>query len=272
MKLFAGPFCGEFGWEIMTWQAHLRAIAPDYDEVIVCCPENHTALYADFASEAYKCDPSNTVKANMWMNDGQDESALKEFMEDSGYNGDRLLTPAALWKPYIEKSRWDQLIAIKPQEFIEFGNNDTGFDVIYHARKRDDWDSGFRNWKYNHCEKVLNDFDMSSVAAIGTKEHSIHIKGTHDLRDAPLSEVMDVLRSSNVFVGPISGPTHLATLCGLPQVTWATKQEHKERIEKKWNPFNTPTSVICSEDWVWKNRVNWHPEVEQVVERIGEYL
>lgn len=276
MKLFAGPFCGEFGWELMTWQGHLRAIAPDYDEVIVCCPPNHEMMYMDFASWYVNYDPS-TVKANMWMNESQDAAALKGFISTIGGeyvpSEDKLLTPSNVWQPYVGLNKWEQLIAIKPQKYIKFGKpEDVGYNVIIHARNRVDWDSGFRNWKRKHCRAVVEALPNATIACIGTTEHALHIEGTIDLRDLPLDVLFNYMASSKVFVGPISGPTHLATLCGLPQVTWATKQEHKERIEKKWNPFDTPTSVICADDWVWKQRVPWHPEVSEITEKIGEYL
>lgn len=280
VKLYAGPFCGEFGWEIMTWQAHLRAIAPDYDEVIVCCPPNHTALYADFASTFVEYDPT-TVKANMWMNEVHDDHALRFFKamikgeNEFSFNGDgRWMTPAEVWRPFLNKPKWEQLIAIKPQKFIEFGEKvaHSYCDIIIHARNRDDWDSGFRNWGHDHCKEFVDAMPDASIACIGTKDYALHIERTVDLRDKPLWELFNIMRNSKVFIGPISGPTHLATLCGLPQVTWATKEEHKDRIEKKWNPFDTPTSVFVSDDRVWRERINWHPPVEEIVEGAEKYL
>lgn len=280
MKLYAGPFCGEFGWELMTWQGHLRAIADQYDEVVVCCPPNHEALYTDFANAYVNYDPS-TVKANMWHNEAHDDDALKFFKAmvagDNEFrrNGDGMwLTPADVWRPYLDIPKWNQLIAIKPQKYIQFGDELAHIycDIILHVRNRNDWDSGFRNWSYDHAKQFVDMLPNASITCIGTKEHALHIERTVDKRDIPLCELFHILRNSKVFVGPISGPTHLATLCGLPQVTWATKQEHKDRIERKWNPFNTPTSVFCSDDRIWRERINWHPEVSEVVKEVERFL
>lgn len=273
MKLYAGPWTGEFGWAIMTWQAHLRAIAPKYDEVIICCPPNHSALYEDFAISCIEYD-STTVKANMWHNEAHDDVAMKYFHRvANSQNGDRWLSPADVWQPYLRLPKWDQLIAVQPQKYIEFGErHDVGYAVLIHARKRDDWDSGFRNWDREHCQKVMKALPSATIACIGTEKHALHIEGTVDLRDIPLDVLFDYMRSSKVLVGPISGPTHLATLCGLPQVTWATKREHKDRVEKKWNPFDTPTSVFVADDRVWRERINWHPEVDEVVKEVERYL
>ena len=48
-RLIAGPWCGEFGWELMSWQGRIRELSRSYDETIVCSDDGHQALYADFA-------------------------------------------------------------------------------------------------------------------------------------------------------------------------------------------------------------------------------
>ena len=47
--LFAGPFLGEFGWELLCWQGFVRKVSRRYKTVIVYCPEGREALYRDFA-------------------------------------------------------------------------------------------------------------------------------------------------------------------------------------------------------------------------------
>ncbi len=270
----------DFGWEIMTWQAYLRAIARDYDRVVVAGPANSEALYADFADNYFNYDvPSLT--ANMWMNEDYDQKAVEVFKEDAtvawGTTGDETwIAPSSAWEPYMEMSKWDQLIAIRPQKYIRFGQSVMGladrYNIVLHARNRDDWDSGFRNWSPDHSAKVASYFPDKRIACIGTKEMALQVEGTDDLRDHNLAEIMDIIANADVFVGPLSGPSHLASLCGTPQVTWVTKKEHEDRVKTKWNPLNAPTDVICAEDKIWKERIHWHPEVEDVVTRIRKAL
>src|SRR5689334_9170193 len=49
--LFAGPFLGEFGWELMSWQGFVRKLSRGYRRTVVYCPRGREALYADFAAE-----------------------------------------------------------------------------------------------------------------------------------------------------------------------------------------------------------------------------
>jgi len=46
-NLFAGPFAGEFGWELMQWQGFVRARRPDYDQVHVLTYPGRDYLYED---------------------------------------------------------------------------------------------------------------------------------------------------------------------------------------------------------------------------------
>lgn len=278
-RLYAGPFCGELGWEVATWQGHLRALAPQYDQVIVCCPRRNKVLYADFAYRCLEYD-SSTVKANMWMNEAHDADALAYFKmvygvhEFSRGNEDEWLTPADAWKPYMELPKWDQLIAIQPQKFIRFGTMGfrRGYDILYHARNRDDWDSGFRNWLPEHCFEVMQKFHGLKIAAIGLKDMAFHVEGTDDLRGISLDELADVLVSSKVLLGPVSGPTHFAALCNIPQVVWVTKQEHANRVKYKWNPFNAKVNIICADDKVWRERIPWTPSIEEIFAVTNEVL
>ena len=49
--LFAGPWVGEFGWELMSWQGMVRKLAPRYKRVIISCRPESQALYQDFATD-----------------------------------------------------------------------------------------------------------------------------------------------------------------------------------------------------------------------------
>ena len=62
--LLAGPWVGEFGWELMGWQARLRFLSKTSD-VIVACQMGHESLYQDFAKDIVYFDPPQG-SPNMW--------------------------------------------------------------------------------------------------------------------------------------------------------------------------------------------------------------
>lgn len=274
--LFAGPWVAEMGWEVMAWQAHVRSLAQDYDKVIVAGPSGHEGMY----EYAYRYVPIDvdTTKANMWLNEPHQEDAFDLFQIKVGTdpavaNGD-WLTPWDLWEKNRIGRKEEFVTALSPQEFIPFGKkfDSRSYDIVYHARFRDDWDSGFRNWTYEHCAEVMAQFPTLKIAAIGKYDRALHVPNTKDLRNIPLSELADVLHSSRCLIGPISGPVHFGVLTGVPQLTWATKWEHKERTTKKWNPLNSPIRCITADNLIWKDRIPWTPKVEEIVSGIKDIL
>ena len=42
--LLAGPWVGEFGWELFCWQAHIRWLSKQFDKTIVISRKGHKFL------------------------------------------------------------------------------------------------------------------------------------------------------------------------------------------------------------------------------------
>jgi hypothetical protein len=49
--LIAGPFLGEFGWELMQWQGYIRQLSKFYKHTIVYGRPSSSYFYKDFVSE-----------------------------------------------------------------------------------------------------------------------------------------------------------------------------------------------------------------------------
>ena len=268
-RLLAGPWISEFGWEVMAWQGHLRAIAPEYEHVTVCGPTGHEGMY-EFADKYIPIDVP-TLEANMWMNNSERERALESFKFLTG--GDEFssksihhIDPYIIWGDLASMNKGDLVTAIKPQKFKRFGmrGRARGYDIVYHARNRTDWDSGYRNWEKDQCEEYIKGLNGYKVACIGRKNMA-HYCGGDDLRGLPLSLLADTLASSRFLIGPISGPTHFGALCGISEITWAVKAEHELRVKYKWNPFNVRVECITADDSVWRSRTPWTPEIEELL-------
>ena len=121
--------------------------------------------------------------------------------------------------------------------FIKYGRPIKRFEILVHARNRvhreqDNWNG------WNKME--LGD----GVASIGSKEEALHIEGTCDIRGIPLEELVNYMAGARMIIGPSSGPMHLATLCGCPQVVWSDREDTLVRYERTWNPFNVKSVRI----------------------------
>ncbi|KKL85153.1 hypothetical protein LCGC14_1957540, partial [marine sediment metagenome] len=177
----------------------------------------------------------------------------------------------------IKRRWWDVPSQISlEQKFIRLGNSyhstdeetalriNNKYDILLIVRNTDKCNTGFRNWDYkdaDHFAKTMYEQGYK-IACVGLKESAHHIPYfTTDLRDLTLIDLCYIMHNkAKVIVGPQCGPIHLASLCGLQQVTWQTKQEHRIRVEKSWNPFFTAVKTICPKDDLhWKNRTMFKP-------------
>ena len=45
--LIAGPWSGEFGWELFAWQAYIRSLSKYFEKTTIICRENSQYLYSN---------------------------------------------------------------------------------------------------------------------------------------------------------------------------------------------------------------------------------
>lgn len=244
-KLLAGPWVGEFGWELFCWQGYVRKQAKKFKHTTVICEPGHEALYEDFATEIIIHDPQCSEK-NMWDCDKYEPVTW-------GIEYDTYLDPRQGLVHY--STNGDLPKSFKNQEFVELGGRGVGYRYVIHARSTKKLGTKYRNW--TRWERLVNLLD-GNVASIGSLTGSDHIKGTEDLRGLPLKDTIKTLSNSFMMLGPSSGPMHLATLCGLPQVVWGDKRNVR-RYKQDWNPFNVPVNYITT----------WNPTVDKVYESLS---
>lgn len=249
MHLIAGPWVGEFGWELMSWQGFVRAKANEekFESVTVAGPPGHEALYADFC-DTYLPVTLNGIK-DCWRVEQaspRERGALAHQLDRLVNGNTRTLCPG-------------RLIPTIDQHFIRFGNQldaetEDLFDVLIHVRhpinKRKS-----HAWHPVHAETVCEKLRERgfSTAAIGT-EAACPMNAT-DRRNIPLKRLMNMMAVCGAVIGPSSGPMHLASLCHTPHVVWTDKQwysairgTNRRRYEQVWNPLNTPCTIL-EEGW-----------------------
>lgn len=241
--LFAGPWVGEFGWELLNWQAYLRVLRPRYDKVVVSARESSRAMYADFCDEFVP----HTIS-------GQSNSHVSMNIQ----NPDELVRILSLVPPGTDHLVPLRYIPSEAQRFIRFGNPQPtkyAVDVLLHARGRSH--DTVRNWsedKWNQLADRLREKGLR-LACIGLSSSALAVPDTEDFRDLPLQETFDLMASSRLMLGPSSGPLHLASLCGLPHLVWTDRRSYgmgktsRDKYETWWNPLNTPVHVMDEHDF-----------------------
>jgi len=225
---YFGPWYGEFGWELLTWQAYCRYKSRGYDKSYVSSFPGMEMLYDDFAEFIPHTIPKRAL----------DWRSLKGIV----YNipGD-----ATVQVPPHKKYR------VEEQEFIPFGKDPISkFDWLIHPRN-------VTKGSNKNYPKSLWDVLVSKLpgigATIGTQE-DLHIDGTEDLRGISLVELVNYMTGSSVVIGQSSGVMHLAALCKVPTVVWGDQKTYfGETLEKRykdtWNPFKSKVVFIFEDFW-----------------------
>ena len=249
---FAGPWVGEFGWELCCWQGRLRKRARRGDRIIVCSRPGHEALYEDFAADFVPFVPP-PGDASGYCIEGVAAESFRRLVPE----GMRWLNPSA-GVGHVLKNGCPY---VPNQSYIRFGREPAAmeFDVIMHARDRRGPVKALRNWPAEAWSELAQSLPSRwRVGWIGSNEASMAFQGV-DLRGLPLSDLMKRLRAARVVVGPSSGPIHLAALCGVPHVVWSGNSPDRIRYRELWNPFQVGHEFIAS----------WEPDVGEVLSAIG---
>lgn len=262
--LLAGPWIGEFGWELFCWQGYLRARSMEFEKVIISSRPAMEPLYADFCHKFIPYVPDgvgvsgykNLVHTN-WP-EITNQKHFREYVSGEFYIGYNRDNPARSSKEFLN------------QKFIKYGKytSDRSYDVVLHirntAKNNSDWRNGWKPGIWLDFLKRLNQTGSCNVCCIGDINDAGLIDGCIDMRGLPLNDLFDLLASSRVLVGPSSGPMHLGSLCGCPHVVWSGETPNQPKYEKYWNPFDTPVKYIHIPDW--------KPSVELVVKHTLEMM
>ena len=266
-QVVAGPWLGEFGWELFRFQGVLRALADKGHNVTVVSRSGHQFLYEDFATEFVPITEFGFDGVGETEGDklnGQRHTLSREHRSQFGRH------------TYLSATQV-QRMARNPgaQHFIRYQAPlpvDRA-DVVVHARMTNKADSSVRNWspdKWNELIGLLTSAGMA-VHAIGSTTAAICPQGAIDMRGVDIKTSVGLLSHAAVAVGPSSGPMHLASLSGCPHVVWTDNQfwptikgTNRQRYESIWNPLNTPAHVI--------DEYGWEPPVEAVHQLVRSCL
>ncbi len=251
--LVAGPWLGEFGYELFRWQGHLRALSREYDRVVVASRPGHDVLYRDFAEFIpYDSDPNPCEGRYGSVLDLEPMKIIERVFGHIPY--------------YRVQHPWDAFQHTDPAEYIEFGRYPATavvpYELIFHARgiqvpdakdmvkDHAAWKQS-RNWSLEKWEELttwFNDYGYE-MACIGDPRSAYKLPYCHDLRGINLGDLANTLNAGGWIIGPSSGPMHFASLCRCPQLVWGTSHL-RPRYEELWNPLGTFVHLHeCDEQW-----------------------
>jgi hypothetical protein len=277
--LVAGPWVGEFGWELFAWQAYVRSLSKHYDQTVIVCRESSEPLYTDFASSVIHYDPPGGP-SDQWFRRGCElQKCLQDLFiahrEVFVAPGTSVLLPRRIGIPNDGVTSFQDSVPLANRsivpEYVRYGADQSKeYDYIFHIRHRAIRQED--NWSMSKWHELLDWCTAKGhrVGCMGTITEALSLPGADDLRGLPLAELTTVLRNCRAVFGPSSGPMHLASVCGAPHVVWSRPQNELRYLEH-WNPLSTPVLFLCAYGWhpepkyVMENFENWDKQVKMAV-------
>jgi len=257
--LLAGPWVGEFGWELFCWQGFIRRLSKDFDKTIVIGRPDNGILYEDFCDEYIEFDPKS-FKTDAWNCHGaENPKHLITSIPHTKY----ISGIFEIGKRYSQQGVNDIYGNWGKQDYHKYfvDTDHEGYDIIFHCRNKSTGSE--RNWSKTQWEKLMNILpDDLLIACIGNDE-AYHLDGADDLRGINLTELVGIMNNSDLIVGQSSGPIHLASLCGLKHLVWST-EFNRVRYERDWNPFGT--------ECIFYSKGGWNPEPKEIKRLILENI
>jgi hypothetical protein len=236
--LFAGPFAGEFGNELMLWQGFVRARKPAYESVHVLTYPGRDYLYEGCTVHHHDISLKQAGYGYGRITPSESKQIAQAKAGEIGLKDYDVFDPSLLCTQYHKKLFWRQEFRL----FQEPPVTPELRDVAFHFRAVNKaGPDTTRNYLPSNAAKLVQLCRANglSVICIGHPEFSLCPDGVEDFRSVDLQRTVAAMSSVRVVSGEISGPLHLANLCGKPTVFFADGQW---RIDYclRWNPFRVP--------------------------------
>jgi hypothetical protein len=244
-NLVAGPYVGEFGYELMQWQGYIRARRPFYENVHVLTYPGRDYLYEGMNVHHHSVDLRTAGYGYGWMPLNERKRLANDLARRLGLQNYDIFDTSHLCTRYHKMLFWKQDLRL----FRETPKPGGMRDVAFHFRAIDkDGPDRSRNYNPELVQEVVELAKQKNwrVLCIGHPKYSLCPQGVEDFRSEDLKETVSAICSVRLIAGELSGPLHLANLCGVPAAFFA---EGQWRIDHclGWNPFRVPLYVIAKD-------------------------
>lgn len=250
-------FGGEFGWELMVWNPHIRFLSYQYDFTVIT-RSDRVFLYEDFAKKIITYDwfiDSDGYKFNV-----DDPNKFNDLIKEEQL---KIYQPHPVGFHPTSNGFTINEVLFNQRTFKEFTSNTSisKHDLIIHPRMRSIGEQ--RNWEYDKWKELTDRLKENySIGIIGKDDESMIIDDLpyYSSYDYPIT--INLLNNAKMVIGQSSGAMHLAALCKAPHFVWSSEY-NRERYEKLWNPFNTPVHFIPA---------GWNPSVDKIYNELIKVL
>jgi len=259
--LLVGPWIGEFGWELFTWQGYIRSIAHEYENIIIASRAGNELLYEDFMSEYVSIVVPENALSDSWFCRGLPADFGDKLI--SNINFDVRIPAQSIGFLYYPNGNPALSTEFLNQKFIKYKSDtlDKDFDILIHPRNKNLGNN--RNWSKENWQKLVNLLVKTYTIGIIGNHEAFQLDNAEDCRKISIRDTVSLMNRTKLVVGQSSGPLHLASLSGTPHLVWS-EEANRNRYFKYWNPFQTPVYFY--------SEMSWNPTPEFIYNKIIENI
>jgi len=267
--LIAGPWLGEFGWELLVWQAAVRFYRKkyNYEKVYVITFKGRKPLYENSNLYVHDLKLKDAIfgipRIEKNVINQYIQQCVEHFNIKENYD---VFTPNDLFSlKYRILRKFNKKYGLEYKKLGE--EKEIKYDICFHFRhfnrKGDNED---KNLSLSKANKLVEHYVKKGykVCCIGLPGYSYVPEGAVNCQSDSLEATISTISESRMVVGGSSAPMHLAQLCGKPIVTWINVPEGGKRYTKTWNPFNTKALIVSGK--------SWNPDIQDIIFNINNLL
>ncbi|HOW69388.1 MAG TPA: hypothetical protein PKY77_02205 [Phycisphaerae bacterium] len=245
--LLVGPYVGEIGWELMSWQGRLRLQFEigRFDRLIVLGAAGKEAFYEDMPLD-YR-------------------PVVLDSIPGHAYEDRRILSSSGDPLPSVRlRSLVEPMVEVAASELQQAGHQVETLWPAYSGAIHPCDEEHQRFIRFDRpCERVLpppwvvlvrrtRGFGAENWTAGDWDDLAgrLNSRGIHtSVFPDDSATAIEVLSRCDLAVGQSTGGLHLASLCGCPHLVWSTddgrlwtpwEMTNRQRYETYWNPLGTP--------------------------------
>ncbi len=260
--LVAGPYVGEFGHELMDWQPFVRAQIARHQEVHVITYPGRDFLYPGCRVHYHDVPLEKAGYQHGRLSPQQLAAMARKRAAELGLKNYDLMTALHICTSYHRRF-------MLPAKFELLGQPPAAEkirDVAFHFRQvKKEGPDQTRNYPPELCDRVVSACRAAGLSffCVGHPRYAYCPDGVEDRRSEDIATSVAAICSARLLAGELSGPMHLAQLCGVPILIWADGQWRLDGCIG-WNVFRVPIYIVASN--------TFRPEPERVIQKISEAL
>jgi hypothetical protein len=230
---------------LMDWQAWVRAQVPHHEEIHVITYPGRDYLYPGCQVHHHDVVLESAGYKHGRFPPAQLEAMARRKAAELGLRDYDLMTPLHVCTSYHQRF-------LLPAKFELLGTppaNGWISDVAFHFRhiKKAGPDQT-RNYPLELCDRIVSACREAGLSffCVGHPHYAYCPEGVEDRRSEDLATSVAAISSARLLAGELSGPMHLAQLCGVPILIWADGQWRLNNCER-WNVFRVPTYIVAND-------------------------